>query len=392
MDSKYTSNCESDESNDDCATTCHAKFTVDGQRGNQKLLAGNKMSLLAEMERADSYLWEVTSSPPNCDFMLTGATQRKAKLSLPGPGAYTVQLTVAKDDCKAQKRVILWVATPCRMYRLPATSEALRFDGDPDWAGDLAKMMQQVDCNLPTPEEKAAMECANDPSAENPFATMSDLPPFGKRPSHPGERLTDEQVDAIQYSDCPTGANPLITESTLRKISPTKDQKAALDKADNPHEGNAFVTETKLIKVAPTPDQKAAMDNAECPEDDNPFITKSYLEKNILTNRQRDAIDRAQNPYGENPFITESRLMEESLSKDEKAAVKRAWDPSWENPFITEKHMRRYMPTDDQRAAMNHAQNPDAENPFVTDSHLKDFVPTSDQREALDNAPKPSCK
>ena len=84
---------------------CRATFTVDGQRGNQKLMGGGIFTLQADDAHAETYLWEVTSSPPACDFLLTGATQPTARLSLPGPSAYVVQLTVTKGTCSAQSRV-----------------------------------------------------------------------------------------------------------------------------------------------------------------------------------------------------------------------------------------------------------------------------------------------
>ena len=71
--------------------------------------------------------------------------------------------------------MILWVATPVRLYRLPASSETLRFDGKPEWPGDLAKALLEVDHNLPTPAQKAAMDQANQPGEGNPFATLRDV-------------------------------------------------------------------------------------------------------------------------------------------------------------------------------------------------------------------------
>ena len=301
MTTKLTSRCRATDDNEGGTAVCQATFTVQGQRGNQKFLTGGIFTLQADDLSADTYLWEVTSSPPACNYLLTGATQLQAKLSLPGPGAYTVQLTVHKVDCTAQERYILWVATPCRLYRLPAVDEALRFDGDAEWAGDLAQMMQEVDCQLPTPHQKAAMENANAPNAANPFATLNDLPENGVPPV-PGIELTEDEIAAIQNGEEPHANNPFITRNFLEKTAPTPTQKAALDKADNPHDENPFVTASRLRRVAPTQEQKDALDAAEVPKHDNPFVTNSYLQKLVLTVKQREAINRAQEPEGEEPF------------------------------------------------------------------------------------------
>ncbi len=168
MVTKLTSHCQPGDGSNGPPATCGAAFTVDGQRGNQKFLVGGMVTLQADDKSADTYLWQVTSSPPQCDYLLTGATLPQARLTMPGPGAFVVQLTVTEGECSAQNRAILWVATPRRLYRIPADSEALRFDGDPEWAGDLARVIQQVDANLPTVQQKAALYRANLPGEENP--------------------------------------------------------------------------------------------------------------------------------------------------------------------------------------------------------------------------------
>lgn len=47
---------------------CTAKFTVDGQPGNQTFLNGRIVTLQAKQKDADGYRWEVVSSPANCEF------------------------------------------------------------------------------------------------------------------------------------------------------------------------------------------------------------------------------------------------------------------------------------------------------------------------------------
>ena len=422
MPTKLTSICQPAEA-DGQPAACRATFTVDGQRGNQKCLTGGLVSLLADDAKADVYHWEVISHPPQCDYLLTGTTQPQAQLSLPGSGAYVVQLTVSKGDCVAQSRVILWVATPRRLYRIPADSEALRFDGDEEWAGDLARVVQQVDWNLPTPEQKAALDAANqpgpdnpfathedldggpglpcdltddevaaikaaqEPSGENPFATMQDLP---EGPVEPCE-LTEAQIAAIAGAEDPDGENPFVTDSHRRRFAPTADQKAALDGAEEPADDNPVVTASHLGRVAPTSDQREALDAADDPGPCNPFVTNSHLQGYVPTPKQREAMDRAEEPDRENPFVTESRLERDVLTPDQRAAIRRARAPTWENPFVTDSHLREYSPTTDQRSALNHAQCPTGENPYVTESHLEELAPTPDQREALDGAQEPGA-
>ena len=257
MQIKLTSECQSADGGNAHPVVCSAKFTVEGQRGNQKFLTGGIFTLLAEDADAASYLWQVVSSPPDCDYLITGVSQHLAKLSLPGSGAYTVQLTVQKEECTAQERVILWVATPCQLFRLPATNEALRFDGDPEWAGDLSKILQQVDCQLPTPEQKAAMDNAHEAGPDNPFATLNDLPKESDPdPDTPGDSLSENEVAAIKQGEEPKAENPFITRSALLKAAPTPEQKAAMDTAVNPHAENPFVTNSYFRQLAPTQEQK----------------------------------------------------------------------------------------------------------------------------------------
>ena len=197
--------------------SCTATFTANGQTGNQKLLGGGMITLQADDTHADTYVWEVTSSPPSCDYLLTGATQPQAKLVLPGPGAYVVQLTVTKGSCSAQNRVILWVATPVNLYRLPAASEPLRFDGKAEWAGDLAAALLNVDANLPTPAQKAALNGANQPGAENPFATLRDL---GGVPGPSGGDLSADEIAAIRAAEQPDADQPLCDRQRSQEIQP----------------------------------------------------------------------------------------------------------------------------------------------------------------------------
>jgi hypothetical protein len=90
MTSKLTSGCQ--------PASCQATFTIDGRRGNQKYLTGGVVTLQADETSADTYTWQVVSSPPHCDYLLAGGTLARAKLTVPGPGAYVVQLIVTRGD------------------------------------------------------------------------------------------------------------------------------------------------------------------------------------------------------------------------------------------------------------------------------------------------------
>jgi hypothetical protein len=420
---KFASRCEPVDGDHEPPAACQATFTIDGQSGNQKYLTAGIVTLQADDTSADSFHWQVTSSPPHCDYILTGSTQATAKLTMPGSGAYVVQLSVCKGECVAQSRVILWVATPRRLYRIPADSEALRFDGDEEWVGDLARVVQAVDWSMPTPDQKAALDGAHGPGEENPFATLNDLSDEGGSPceltedevaaikeaNEPGVEnpfatledlpggstqpcdLTDAELAAIRAAEEPGGENPFVTDSHQRRFAPTADQKAALDKGDEPSADNPFVTAAHLGRVAPTAEQKKALDAADEPSQHNPYVTQSHLHGHVPTLEQREALDRAEDPRGENPFVTESRLERDILTADQRAAIRRARAPTWENPFVTDSHLRESSPTTEQRAALNNARCPDGENPFVTESHLEELAPIPEQRAALDSAQDPDA-
>jgi hypothetical protein len=301
MTVKFTKDCQPPK--------CRATFTVDGQRGNQKYRFGGVVTLAADDPSADSYVWQVVSSPPHCDYLLTGATLPQAKLSLPGPGAYTVQLTLTKGECAVQERVILWVATSRQLYRIPADGEALRFDGSEEWAGDLARVIQDVDFGLPTPEQKAALDQAHDPGVDNPFVTLHDLP---GNAGGDGEScdcpLTPDEIAALKAAEAPDETNPFVTDSLRRRFAPSVAQKAALDQAKMPDHNNPFVTESRLMDVAPTDEQKDALDAADGPDKYNAFVTVNQLKQFVPTPDQREALDSAEAPDRANPFVTASHL------------------------------------------------------------------------------------
>jgi hypothetical protein len=372
MSTRLTSDCHPSQGGDDQPAPCQATFTVDGQRGDLKFLTAGVVTLEADQADADSYHWQVTSSPPHCDYLLTGSTQRTAKLSMPGSGAYVVQLTVTHGDCVAQSRVILWVATPTRLYRIPADSEALRFDGSGKWAGDLARVIQHVDSSLPTPEQKAAMDGAHQPGEENPFATLEDLP---EGTAQPGE-LTADELAAIRQAQSPSGDNPFVTHSALPPDEVTPEQKAALDAAQNPGGDNPFITQGALPEIPASQlndDQVAAIAAAQDPGADNPFVTFIALPPDELTPGQKAALDAAQDPAADNPFVTRGALPEipaPQLSDDQVAAIATAQDPSGDNPFVTHSALPPDELTPGQKAALDAADEPGADNPFVTQSAL----------------------
>ncbi len=80
---------------------CDASFLINSQPGNQSVASGAQVALLAGDATASSYTWTVTASPPDSEYVLTGADQAEAVLTPKTPGAYTIQLRVAKADCEA---------------------------------------------------------------------------------------------------------------------------------------------------------------------------------------------------------------------------------------------------------------------------------------------------
>ena len=101
---------------------------------------------------------------------------------------------------------------------MPAASEPLRFDGKAEWAGDLAAALLNVDANLPTQAQKAALNGANQPGTENPFATLRDL---GGVPGPSGGDLSADEIAAIRAAEQPAAANRFVTDSDRKKTSPT---------------------------------------------------------------------------------------------------------------------------------------------------------------------------
>ena len=308
---------------------CDASFLINSQPGNQSVASGAQVALLAGDATASSYTWTVTASPPDSEYVLTGADQAEAVLTPKTPGAYTIQLRVAKADCEALARAILWVATLTQQYRLPATNEPLQFDGDAEWAGDLLQVITDVDRALPTPEQKAALGAAHSPNGENAFATLADIS---------GGQVTPEQKAALEAADNPNGQNPFITHSALPPDELTPEQKAALEAAHSPNGENPFITRSALPPDELTPEQKAALEAADNPSGQNPFITRSALPPDELTPEQKAAarggtrprkaaLEAADNPNGQNPFITHSALPPDELTPEQKAALEAAHSP-----------------------------------------------------------------
>ena len=318
--------------------TCEATFTIDGQSGHQIVSSSEPIILQALDTDAASYTWSVTSSPAEAAFILTGAGEPQAQLNLSEVGSFVIQLVVEHGTCRDCARQIVWLPTERREYRLPASGEPLRFDGDMAWDGDLARVIQDVDTYLLTAEQKAAVDAANNPNAQNPFATQADMAQ---------SELTPEQKAALDYASNPGADNPFVTRSILPIIplpQLSSDEEAAVHYASNPGAGNPFITKNELPVIPEsqlTPEQEAAIDGADQPGAENPFVTRSQLPvipAPQLTPEQEAAIDQADHPGAENPFVTKSILPVISppqLSSDEEAAVHQAKSPSADNPFIT---------------------------------------------------------
>ncbi len=222
-----------------CTKTCTADFTINGQSGNQAFNNSDPITLRADDLTATTYAWSVTAVPTDATYQLEANDQAEAQLTLLDPGSFVVQLLLEKDACQACARHLVWFMTPQRQYRLPANGELLRFDGDAEWHGDLIKVIKDVDATLPLPQQKEALDAANAPATENPFATMADLPII---PIIPNPQLTPEQETAVDYANNPNAENPFATLNDLPEAALTPEQKAAIENADNPSGANPFLT------------------------------------------------------------------------------------------------------------------------------------------------------
>lgn len=397
MSYQYRNECRSPDPCPEPAPACSALFTANGQHGQWQFAPGSSITLEADEKNAERYHWEIVISPPERERAFTYVAAHTILLRLPQPGAYVVELTVSKGKCHAQHRAIVWAVTPQLMYRLPATSEPLRFDGKVEWAGDLARMMIDVDRNLPTDDQKAALTGFNHqhpPSLQNPFATREDLE---NRPGLPGKQLTDDEIEAIKAADKPDKCNPFVTQSALPAPELTKDQQEAIAAADNPNRCNPFVTQSDLPDPELSEKQKAAL--RERPEHppgyDNPFITLAELPNPELSDNQKAALleERPQPPTKDNPFVTLAELSDPELSDNQKAALRetREHPPNTDNPFVTWAELPGSLLTDEQQAALREEREtpPTHDNPFVTLAELPGPELTVLQKAALDAAKEP---
>ena len=155
---------------------CNADFTIAGEHANKTVSAGENVVLQADDTEATTYRWEVTTSPSGSPFTLEDENKPTANLTVQQQGcACLIQLTVTKGQCQHQARRRVWITTPHHGYRLPTPGDTARFNGDDAWAGDLVQVLRDVDSNLPTDNQKAALDAAPEPSASNAFVTQSKL-------------------------------------------------------------------------------------------------------------------------------------------------------------------------------------------------------------------------
>jgi hypothetical protein len=302
--------------------TNSAEFTINGKPGNQKIGLGEAIVLQAVDAQAMNYCWEVFSDPPGCTYQLIGEFQAQATLTPHDAATYIVKLSATRNDDRAVARSLLWITTGQQKYRLPATGEPLRFNGEEGWAGDLIQAVKAVDGYLPSAVQKAALEAASNPGQNNPFATKNDLP---------APELTIDQKAALDAANDAGQTNPFATRYDV----PSPDQKAALGAANAPSGSNPFATKSDLSAPELTPDQNAALDAANAPSGTNPFATKSDLPAPELTPEQKAALDMANSPGRSNPFATRNDLPRPELTSNQKAALDSAHNPSAANPLAT---------------------------------------------------------
>ena len=329
------------------AGTLTADFTINGQYGNLKLAIGVAATVYADETHATQYHWSVASMSPGGNYQLSGETQAQATLTLQAVGAYVIQLSLSKGTAKAVMRHIVWAGTPQAGYRLPATGEPLRFTGNEDWAGDLLQVINDVDSRLPTPDQKAALDTASNPSNANPFVTQTQWA---------AGALTSDQKAALDAAHDPKQSNPFATLDDLPAAELTPDQQAALDAAHDPKQSNPFATLSDLPAPELTPDQHAALNVAHYPSQANGFATWNDLPAAELSADEKAALDAANTPSRTNPFATWSDLPQAELTADQKAALNVAHDPGPTNGFATWNDLPAPQLTADEVAAINAAK------------------------------------
>lgn len=362
MTANLNSNCQSAE--------CQATFTINGERGNQKFSFGCMVTLQADEKEADTYLWELISSPPKGGNLLTGITLAQARLALPLPGTYVVQLTVTKGDCTAQERRIILVGAsdclpyPCSPYYLSEDDIAAIENAAGTPNGENPFVTQEQLDNYLSVEDKAAIEeAAGIPSSDNPFVTQEQLDNY----------LSQDAKAAIEKATIrPEGTNPFITQKHLDDYLSEGDKAAIENATIRPHGQNPFITQEHLLDYL-SGDDKSAIENATIkPAGDNPFVTQKHLDnlrqEYFLSQDDIDAIQLAQGfPNNQNPFVTQKQL-DHYLAEDKKDAIDYASeDANADNPFV----VRSEIITGPKRAAVDHAiAEANGQNPFVARSEI----------------------
>ncbi len=330
---------------------CNAEFTINDQRGNQKVNIGDTVTLRAVDTGATTYKWAVVANPPESKHDLKDSTQPQATLSaLEEPGAYVIQLEVAEDQCVARAHHIVWAATPQRGYRLPAANEPLEYDGDAEWAGDLVQVIQDIDNSLPSPEQAAALHNEDFPaSGDNPYVTRSQWSPTAP---------TAEEKAGLHNEDFPASAdNPYVTRSQWSPTAPAADEKAGLHNEDFPATAdNPYVTRSQWSPTAPAADEKAGLHNEDFPASaDNPYVTRSQWSPTGPAELWKAGLHNEDFPASaDNPYVTRSQWSPTAPAAEEKAGLHNEDFPAnQENPYVTKNWWETTAPTEEQKAALD---------------------------------------
>lgn len=157
--------------------------------------------------------------------------------------------------------------------------------------------------NLPTVDEKAAMDGSATPSSGNVFATMADVPDAANLPS------ADEKA-ALDGAATPSSGNVVATMADIPDVAtlPSADEKAALDGSATPSSGNVFATMADVpdVTTLPSSDEKDALDGSATPSSGNVFATMADVPDvaNLPSVDEKAALDGAATPSSGNVFAT----------------------------------------------------------------------------------------
>ena len=296
----------------------NAEFTLNGKSVNLAVNTGQAVALQASDPEANAYRWQVEASPTGCRFQLTGESQVTASLTPQDPGTYVVRLKVGVNGQEAQAGHIVWAVTPRHGYRLPATGEPLRFNGDGEWGGDLARAMLDLDAGLLSPELLAALAAAQDPSQANPFITQRNCPAEKPPPSGPSASLSRSAMGWIERKRTATTppAPPMPSSRTARwRLNCLADLPRPTGPSASPScSAMGWIKRKRTSTTPPAPPMPSSRKPSwrpSCPADRPRPTGLSASPRSSTRASRQPKNDLPHAPGATNAFVTQSKLVSE---------------------------------------------------------------------------------